>query len=538
MELFRKLFGSLLLFTYHCFDRVVIHGYLSALSRPENVVHFFHSVLGISPITKETLSARTTAYRQWVDAYARKHGIPQQWAEPGVRKQDDLRPLLRRMERKGHYGVYCILMSMEQGPTFRVLHPKFPTADPNYRIVHKHRSRYMHYYFYLRDEVLGPMVMRVGTFLPFQTTYYLNGHSFMAQELTRRGVRFRKQDNAFLGIDRPQLLQAVADRFRPEVIQARLQHWTLALGPKFSRKERSAMYLERFYSLSQVEYCRNFIFRRHFPIRAIFERSCELALWRMTADKLGEMFGLRLTKRVRGKVSTVLEQIEHGRHIFRAYCKHSFIKQYEKFRTFLRNELCSNNLTDFRLKKGLAHLPTVRTTFLAITDRFAGFQAECLNVHGDFALLQRLALPITVGRTRFPGIRIQDTRLIRLMEVLLHAGTQVRGSKAAELHHAICATFELAPDRYRLTQLRYDLRKLKGHALVERVDHGYFYRLTTKGQKVALLFMLFHHRLCGPLAHSLFHHRPSPRLAPSPLETALHKADDSIQEVLELLQAA
>jgi hypothetical protein len=30
MELFTKLFGSLLVFVYHCFDRIVIHGYLSA----------------------------------------------------------------------------------------------------------------------------------------------------------------------------------------------------------------------------------------------------------------------------------------------------------------------------------------------------------------------------------------------------------------------------------------------------------------------------------------------------------------------------
>jgi len=28
MELFTRLFGSLLVFIYHCFDRIVIHGYL------------------------------------------------------------------------------------------------------------------------------------------------------------------------------------------------------------------------------------------------------------------------------------------------------------------------------------------------------------------------------------------------------------------------------------------------------------------------------------------------------------------------------
>jgi hypothetical protein len=29
------------------------------------------------------------------------------------------------------------------------------------------------------DEVVGPMVIRAAPFLPFQATYYLNGHSYM-----------------------------------------------------------------------------------------------------------------------------------------------------------------------------------------------------------------------------------------------------------------------------------------------------------------------------------------------------------------------
>ena len=40
MEEFIQLFGNLLAFVYHCFDRIVIHGYLSGLSRPEQVVYF------------------------------------------------------------------------------------------------------------------------------------------------------------------------------------------------------------------------------------------------------------------------------------------------------------------------------------------------------------------------------------------------------------------------------------------------------------------------------------------------------------------
>ena len=55
----------------------------------------------------------------------------------------------------------------------------------------------------------------------------------------------------------------------------------------------------------------------------------------------------------------------------------------------------------------------------------------------------------------------------------------------------------------------------------------------------ALLFLLFHKRLCGPLANSRFHHKPDPKLSPkSKLEVAYHKADKAIQDIVELLAAA
>lgn len=101
--------------------------------------------------------------------------------------------------------------------------------------------------------------MRVASFFPFQTTYWLNGHSFMGQELNRVQVGFRKNDNAFLAVDDVKALQAAADRLSPELIRERLDYWTLILGPKFSPKERKGMNLRRFYAIAQIEYCRNFI---------------------------------------------------------------------------------------------------------------------------------------------------------------------------------------------------------------------------------------------------------------------------------------
>src|SRR6266436_714830 len=539
MERLIQLFADFLSLVYHCFDRIVIHGYLSGLSRPEQVVYFFRHVLGIPVVSKEILSQRTNDYRDWVEAYARNHKIPIEWAEKGTRKEDYVLPALRRIEKKNAYGVYFIFKSMEQGRTFRISVPKFPTKDPNHRILAHQRSRFTHYYFYIRDAVLGPIIVRVASFFSFLVTYWLNGHSFIEQELKRKQIDFRKNDNAFLAVDNVAELQAAADRLSAEIIRKQLDYWTFLLGPKFSPRERSQMNLSRFYSITQIEYCRNFIFKRHFPIHKIFERSCEIGLWRLTANRISEIFGVRLNKRLRGKLATVIDQIEHGHHVFRAYWKNAFLKQYEKFSRFLRNELCSNNLRDFGLKKGLDHLDAVRQRFQTITDGFATFQAECLNVHVDFPLLQRLALPITTGSVRYPGIKIHDTRIIRLLEVLLHGGTTVGGWTAKQIHEAILTTFQLSPKTYGLNQLRYDLRKLKGHGLLQRDGAHYAYRLTEKGVQVALLFLFFHKRLCGPLANSRFHHKPDPAHRPnSKLEAAYHKADNAIQNIVDLLAAA
>ena len=163
-----------------------------------------------------------------------------------------------------------------------------------------------------------------------------------------------------------------------------------------------------------------------------------------------------------------------------------------------------------------------------LNERYTGKAKEILDLYR----------PVTAGKTKIAGIKIHDTRMLRLMEVLLHGGTPLNGWRSADIHEAILTAFGLSANAYTLTQLRYDLRKMKAHRLLQRIGRSYRYRLTDKGVKAALMFVLFHKRVCGPLAHSLFDHRPDETLKPtSKVETAYHKADRAIQQVLDLLAA-
>lgn len=133
MELFAKLVGSLLFFVYHCFDRIVIQGYLSGLSRPDHVVHFFRQVLGIPVVSKGSsanarMTTRAGSKRLLATTTSRSNGQRKAFA----RKITCCDPA--PLGKNDSYGVHFIFKSMKLGRTFRISVPKYPTQDPNHRI--------------------------------------------------------------------------------------------------------------------------------------------------------------------------------------------------------------------------------------------------------------------------------------------------------------------------------------------------------------------------------------------------------------------
>jgi len=544
MQLLTKLFSCWIQFVYHTFDRIVVNGYLDFFRAESHVVVFFQQVRKEPVITKAVLRQRTAQYVRWVEGYARHAKIPLQWVPrvkgKPMRHEEVVGPALQRARRAQRFGVYYILMSQEKGRTFRSIQLRHATQDPNYRMIRPEFCHYRHYYFYIYDPLLGAMALRIGSFLPFQVSAYLNGHEFIARYLTLHKVPYTQADNAFTSVADPKALQRAANRLDAKTIRQRLRYWSFVLGPKFSEQERRACQgLGRSWAIQQVEYCWNAVFKRNWPIRHVFERCCELSLYSFTADRIGQIFGHRITRHLHGKLQTVLEKVEHGRHVFRAYWKNSFLKQYEKWRTYLRLEVVCNHLPDLNLRKGLDGLDQIRQTCHGILDRFAANQTTNLNVHGQFNLLARLAKPVQFNKSKLAGIRLDQVRMMRLLQVLLGRGAgSLGGWSAKELRRAILDTFELRATHYSQSALRYDLRKLRAHRLIQRLPHTQRYRLTLKGQKVAILMTLLRKRLYGPLAASAFAHKPAAQpLPPTPIEKAYRKADRAFQQVIHLIAA-
>lgn len=193
MNQFIQVFESHLQMTYGCFDRIVINGYLPSLIRECNLVYLLRNIDRIERITPEALRGRTEDYQKWIDGYALRHEIPVKWAEKEVRKQDSLERYRQEHVKKRRTGPYYILKSMEQGWTYRI----GGGAKAKVVYIERYRSRFTHYYFYLIDEVLGPIALRIGSFLPFSAVCYINGLSYMERELVKRKDRIQKERECF-----------------------------------------------------------------------------------------------------------------------------------------------------------------------------------------------------------------------------------------------------------------------------------------------------------------------------------------------------
>src|SRR5438094_7414735 len=366
------------------------------------------------------------------------------------------------------------------------------------------------------DPIMGPMSVRVASYFPFNVTCYFNGHSFVAQELTRAGVRFRTADNAFLGVADVAALQAAADRLSPSLLQRGCAYWVRRVVPVFSPAERAALQPGYRYSMAQMELATDIVFKRSAPLKALFQRACELGVLVGGAERTTHLFGRRIDRRYQGKLQTVLDQRETGHPVLRWYYETSFAKLYTRGDQhgdrILRNETCSNDTRHFGVGRRLENLPLLREQLDATNQRCLGQQAELLASAVDTGQLAALAAPTLIGQRRVPGLKLHDDRVIRLLETLLHPGGFVRDWTSRELHTRVIARHRLVGDDYRLSQLRYDLSKLRAKGLVERIGKTRRYRLTPTGLKLAVLLVKLPIRLLGPLASLI--RQPNTNTAP------------------------
>src|SRR6266581_1856001 len=405
---------------------------------------------------------------------------------------------------------------------------------------HRLGSRFgMQYYFYLRDQDWGRMFLRICPYFPFNARVCLNQHEWLARRLQEEGIFFRKAANAFVQCAKPDRLQELADSLTPSDLEVPIQRWFRELVPFYASSDPNRI-VDRVYRLfcSQVEYCTNLIFKERAALDRVAERLLDLNRSIGRPDKLSTIFGYRITKAYRGGLKTQIADHHLGNPVIRSEYKDSSVKQYVRDHRLLRNEATSYNTRDLGVGKSIRNLPQLRRVMNGINDRYLAIQQDVLQTYIDRGQLARLRQPtITASGRRTPGLKLDDPRLLAVMQALTCFVHLARGGRfrTRDLHQRAAEALGLTTDTYRLSQLRYDLAKLRAKGLVVKVPKTQTYRLTPQGMRICILFLKLFHRVYAPPSGAVLEPVPNDALLPEDRRCTLDHLYAGVDHALDQL---
>src|SRR4051812_600804 len=198
-------FTNLIVAVLSCFDRVIFKGYLP-ITNGKALEGFVDHVLKIP--RKDFMAFAEKQSETLVD-YAKRlaqEGGAEYRFLHGFRRKDKLVDEILR-SRSIVEGLICVFCCMECCPSFKMV-----SGKDRPRLVNARRQQRV-LYFYFLDRELGLIHIRLTTWFPFTVPVYVNGHSWLAQQMLNRRPGFNLQDNAFTALDNPEAAQELADSF-------------------------------------------------------------------------------------------------------------------------------------------------------------------------------------------------------------------------------------------------------------------------------------------------------------------------------------
>lgn len=493
MNSFVEHHASNIRFQYSCFDRIVLNAVIPVLQQPPSIVWFLKERRSAGKLTSGYFRAISGDYHRWVEALGDRWNVPIVEPPKGVRREEWVEPYFQHRQEP---GLAVILKSREAA---RVAVSRATQGQPHIEM----QPRFVwQYYFYLRDNDFGRMFVRVCPYFPFNARLCLNGHQWLACHMRREGIEFRQCGNAFLTCSAPIRLQAMSDQFTAHHVETCGLRWLAILVPFFNDRERRREgFAHRMY-MSQMEYCTNVIFHRRASLDRMMERLLDLNRTIGRPDTLSVIFGKRISRRSVAGLKTQISDPHFCNPSIRSHYKRGSIKQYVRDHLLLRTEVTSYHMPDLGVRKNIEDLTKLRQVMRPINQRYLDVQQDVLATFVDRDQLRRLSQPtVSTNGRRTPGLKLDDPRLLALMQSLVRFAHLGGGGtfRTRDLHEHVAKALNQTSQTYKLSQLRYDLGKLRAKGLVEKVPRSQRYRLTCQGYRVSVLFLKLIERVYAPL---------------------------------------
>jgi len=491
MNRFVERFTSSIVSVLGCHDRVIFRGHLP-FGGDEHLNRFVDYALKIK--RKDFIPFVEPVSQDFVEhaqAMAKGAGVPYHHFEAKPDKEKLIHKLLR--EKPHADGLVAVLCCKEHCRTVKLLH-----GQGRPRLAFRPRPQRV-LYFYFLDADFGLMYVRVQTMFPFTAQIYVNGHEWLARQMSKERIGFIQADNSFVDIDDFDRAQELADQFSKLDWVKILDRFVQRVNPLLQQDwlgQRSYRWV-----IDQAEFSTDLLFLSKAELAQVYPQLLEHALLNFSAEDILKFLGRRLHPRFEGEVLTDLKKGRHPGARIKHRMKNNWLKMYDKFGQILRIETVINQPREFKVRrsrerngkrqmlwcpmnKGVANFYHYHAVARQSNARYLDALATAVLPCATAKQLESVHKPARFGSRRRRALNVLSDADQRLFLAVLRGDHCVNGFRNVDLAKVLFPTHAHtdADRRRRSTQVSRKLQLLRAHGLIAPIRSSYRYRVTPKGQ--------------------------------------------------------
>jgi len=509
---FEKTYADQIIGKLTAIDRLIIHGHFTYFFQPGCFEQFLWRQRVLLKDFKPYVLKATAELKAHAFELAAEARRPYIHLNHVLKGKDDLAKKIA--ERDGiTEGLICVLSTLEVSLSFDV--------QGNHRThkleVVRRPRKCLHFYFYFIDPEFGLIHLRLQSWFPFQIQVYINGREWLARQLERRGVGFRRYENALLDVTDLELAQELCDRLGRRKWPRLLDAFARRINPCLPIVQRFGAGLGYYWVVDQCEIATDIMWKERAGLAALMPDLFDHAIRAFSAHDVMRFLGRKLTVRYRGeivsddkKVPTALRGRPEGRRVKHRVAR-NWIKFYDKW-SVLRVETVINNPREFRIlrvtttprgrkkrrwmmmAKGVANLWRYVEVGRQSNERYLGALAQA-RVKGEAVTeLDSLCQSRIVLRRRYARFNPVSDRDCELFRAALAGEHTIQGFRNRDLSQRLYTKSATHPEevRRRCARVSRLIAKLRGHGLIAKVHKRRLYRVTIRGQR--LMSAAIHYR--------------------------------------------
>ncbi len=525
-------YAELLDGVYDCPDRIVLNAYFRAGHIPGGFRLWWRTLHGSDEkLDNEHLMRMAGRFSRRVRAYGKKHKIPVIDCKKGIRKHQVAQKHLP--QDPNFKGLYLVLVGRASAPAWHVQ----KTKDGRIQNLARKYPYVNHYYFHIMDPDWGHVTVRMSGHPPFGAQVILNGHEYVSCLATQQGACFPKEGNCFTDIigqadgcrqtdasrcgnaigslttggEKSNLTQ-LADTLCSQNMIGSLRQvcdrwlYTACLHFGLSLEEQKVTRFQYDYSVFQVEYSRNFLFKRGCQLEQCFQGLIDRTRTQLDIKRLKTIFGKKRrpfwpqdkTKQP-PREEIVIERPQHDLTIFKIHFGKLTVKLYSKGARVLRCEAIIHNTKALKGKRSLPAFPHIVAKLKQILIRFLN-QLQMIDtpsIADD--TLDALPTPSLVGKSRVAGIDLNKPRLRAVLEAVIALAVSPTGFTVSDLAAKVREILGLPLTDYLPRHASYDLRKLRGKQWVKKIGKSRRYEPVPQGLQIMTALVVLREKVIKPV---------------------------------------